>query len=156
MTPPPTHSTPPPLVRRPRLPDKGRVHDVYAALAPILAVITLLAAFSAVGWSWQNSRADHQRDIAIHAGDRERIADNAANSVTNCTNANESREASRALWNFVLDLLAANNPDPAPAQVAFLDRFRVYVGEVYQPHDCANLAKKYPLPPAPSIPAGTS
>lgn len=79
---------------------------------------------------------------------------NAANAVTNCENANESRSASKGLWDYVLSLLEAGNPNPTPAQTEFVVDFRQYVGKVYQQHDCSDLGKKYPLPPRPTIPAG--
>jgi hypothetical protein len=141
MTPPPTHTSP--RSRLPRLPDKGRMRDLYEQVAPVLAIVCLLAAFSAVGWSWQNSRADHRQDV-------EHIADNQANAVTSCENANESREASRTLWYFVVDLASKDAP---PERVAYLGEVRAWIGKVYQPHDCSDLSRKYPLPPPPAIPA---
>lgn len=77
---------------------------------------------------------------------------NAANAVTSCENSNESREASRALWGYVLDLLVAGSPSPTPAETTFVTQFRDYVSKVYRPHDCADLSRKYPAPTRPTIP----
>lgn len=121
------------------IPDKGRIRDLYEHVAPILAVVTLLVAFSAVGWSWQNTRASN--------------AQQQENAVTNCENANESREAARTLWGYVVDLSEANNTDATPEEAAYLDEFRAWINKVYAQRDCSDLSKKYPLPPPPSIPA---
>lgn len=75
---------------------------------------------------------------------------NARNAVTSCENANESRDASRTLWYFVVDL-AAKTADPDRA--AYLADVRTYIGQVYQPHDCSRLDKAYPLPAPPALPA---
>lgn len=75
---------------------------------------------------------------------------NASNAVTNCENANESRKASRTLWNFILNLSTRDAP---PESLVYLDQVREWIGQVYQPHDCANLDNVYKIPPPPSIPA---
>jgi hypothetical protein len=76
---------------------------------------------------------------------------NARNAVTSCENANESREAARALWGYVADLSAANDPDASEAE--FIADFRDYVNKVYQPRDCSDPSRKYPAPTPPTIPA---
>lgn len=79
------------------------------------------------------------------------VRQNGRDLVTNCENTNESRQAARALWGYVIDLSAVNNPDRTPREVRIIGGFRDYVNDVYQPRDCTDLSKKYPLPDPPEI-----
>lgn len=76
---------------------------------------------------------------------------NSRDLVTSCQNANASREASRALWGYILDVSTSNNPHPTKVQREFYDDFRGYINAVYVPHDCTDLSKKYPLPDPPKV-----
>lgn len=119
---------------------------IYRRVAPIVIVLCLVLAFAALVGTYVNERN-------VTTANQKRIADNEANAVTSCENANESREASRTLWNFVLDLSQAANTDATAQETAYLDEFRAWIGQVYQPRDCTDLSRKYPLPPPPAIPA---
>lgn len=55
--------------------DKGRVRELYEQVAPVLAIVIMLTAFSALGWSWQNSRADARQDRAALAENARRDAE---------------------------------------------------------------------------------
>lgn len=82
---------------------------------------------------------------------QERIEhENRDNAVTSCRNANDSREAQRLLWTFILDAGAANN-DRTPEQKETARKFRVWIGELFADRDCSDLSKRYPLPPPPSL-----
>lgn len=111
---------------------------------PILALTFVIAVVALVG-TWMNDRANDRQDRAA-------IAVNKANAVTSCENANESREASRTLWNFVLDLSTAGNPDATPDEAGYIDEFRGWIDEVYKARDCSDLSRKYPIPPPPALP----
>jgi hypothetical protein len=137
MTPPPTHTE---LPVRPR---STPWRTVYDRIAPGLALLILVIALGAGIGTYFNDRA-------IAHSNTSRIAENAENSVTNCQNANESREASRTLWFFVIDLAAKTAP---PERVAYLGEVRAWVGDVYRAHDCSDLSRKYPIPPPPKIPS---
>lgn len=82
---------------------------------------------------------------------RETAETNKANQVTACENANFSRQANRALWAFVLDASAAR-PDQTEQQRELIADLRVWIGELYQDHDCSDLNRKYTIPPAPTLP----
>lgn len=126
-----------------------QARDLYNRVVPILAIVALVFAVVAVGWSWQNSAADHRQDQQRDKDQDAAAAVNRINAVVNCENANESRTASHTLWNFILDLSTRDAP---PEQMAYLEQVRAWIGQVYQPHDCTDLSKKYVLPPPPTIP----
>ncbi len=126
-----------------RLDERLMASVVYRRVAPLLIVAALVLAIAASAGTYFNGRADARRN-------NEQAATNQANAVTSCQNANESREASRTLWFFVVDLASKGAP---PERAAYLEKVREWIGEVYQPHDCTDLSKKYPLPPPPAIPA---
>lgn len=75
---------------------------------------------------------------------------NAHNATTACENANESRQASRTLWYFVMDLATKN---AEPSEAVYLGRVRTWIGEVYQEHDCSDLSRKYEIPDPPALPS---
>lgn len=90
--------------------------------------------------------------IAINHANAARIADNHMAQVVQCQNGNESREANRILWSFVLDSAERSAPPEKTAQV---EAFKVWVVTgVFPDHDCSDLSRAYPVPPPPSIPAG--
>lgn len=78
-------------------------------------------------------------------------AQNGRDLVTSCQNANESRQAARALWGYIIDLSEARNPEPTKEQERTIDNFRDYVNAVYVAHDCDDLSRKYPLPDPPRV-----
>lgn len=119
---------------------------VYDRIAPGLALLCLVIALAAAVGTYVNDRANARQD-------REQTAANSRNAITGCVNANETREASRTLWNFVLDLSLTNNEDATPEEVDYLGEFRDWIGQVYKERDCDDLGRKYPIPPPPSLPS---
>lgn len=105
----------------------------YDSWAPVLFIVIATLACAGI-WlgasaSWQNSK-----DL-----------------VTNCRNSNESRQAARSLWGYIVDLSEARNPDPTKREQRTIGDFRDYVNAVYVAHDCDDLSEKYPLPDPPEI-----
>lgn len=119
--------------------------QIYDKVAPALALLCLLLAMGAGVGTYVNDRA-------IQTANENRIADNEANAKTSCENANESRKASRTLWNFVLDL-ALSGGEATPAEVAYFAQIRDWIATVYMPRDCDDLSRRYEIPPPPTIPA---
>lgn len=78
-----------------------------------------------------------------------------AAQVVNCQNANKTRLAQTSLWFFLFDASFEQNPNLEPAQRKFLTDTKAWVKELFQPHDCNDLARKYPIPRRPAIPAPT-
>lgn len=76
---------------------------------------------------------------------------NHAAAVQGCRNGNEVREANRVLWSFVLDVSEARNKSMTHTERAQLERIRAWITELYQPHDCSDLSKTYPVPDPPPI-----
>lgn len=72
------------------------------------------------------------------------------NAIQGCENANESRAASLALWTTVLDL-SKQSAQTAGRPTDQIDSLAAWVGEVYQPHDCTDLGREYPIPPPPVL-----
>lgn len=125
--------------------DKVIESVVYRRIAPILLVMSLVIAIVAAVGTYVNGRAVTESNTA-------RLNDNEANAVTSCENANESRAASRTLWNYVVDLAVAGNTDATAQETAVFEEIREYINKVYMPRDCADLSRKYPLPPPPALP----
>jgi hypothetical protein len=125
--------------------DKVIESVVYRRIAPLLMVAALALAIAAVAGTYINGRNDARRN-------HDQIEAAAADAKVGCENANESRAASRTLWNYVVDLSLASNTDATPEEVAYLGKVRDWIDQVYAPHDCADLSKKYQLPPPPAIP----
>jgi hypothetical protein len=129
-------------VNTPTLPPWRTIYERYA---PFLALVCLLIAIAAAVGTVVNDRANQRQD-------REQLEANTANAVTSCENANETREASRTLWNFVLDLSASSNKDATPEEIGYREEFRDWIAKVYEARDCQDLSRKYPIPPPPTIP----
>lgn len=89
--------------------------------------------------------------IQLWQGLRDTARDNTAAAVQACRNSNDSRNANRVLWDFVIDVSEANNTDATPKQRQQLERIRTWVARLYAAHDCTHLGKAYPLPPPPPI-----
>lgn len=76
---------------------------------------------------------------------------NRQNAVTSCENANESRIAVLEGWHFILgwELVDKGNN---PAETTMSEMILPWFDKVYAQRDCTDLAKKYPIPPVPTIP----
>lgn len=69
-----------------------------------------------------------------------------------CANANETRKANRALWDFIFEVSISNQKvEPPPRQAKFQDRLLKWIHKIYRKHDCSDLDKKYPIPDPPMI-----
>lgn len=123
------------------LEQRPSAYAAYLRVAPVIAgvaFVTALAAVVGVGLVLFQRSADQ---AAL-------IRSNQTNAVTNCQNANESRKASLALWNFIFD---ASSPSKTAEQAADLAAVREWIGKLYAPRDCNDLSRKYPIPPPPTI-----
>jgi cell division protein ZapA (FtsZ GTPase activity inhibitor) len=74
------------------------------------------------------------------------------NAITACKNANETRVANQALWDFIISASASQNPNQTPEGTKLLKELKVFVAELYKEHDCSDLSKTYPIPKPPVIP----
>lgn len=69
--------------------------------------------------------------------------------VVSCQNANESRSANLALWNFVLDISSAQQVPASRKQQ--LEEIRTWINQLFAPRDCNDLTRKYKIPAPPAI-----
>lgn len=76
------------------------------------------------------------------------VNENHDSQVTNCQNANETREANRLLWNYVLTL-AGSNANPANARN--LTKIKDWVDVLYRERDCSDLSREYKQPDPPDL-----
>lgn len=83
---------------------------------------------------------------------RDLAQDNRAAATTGCENANESRAAQRALWDYIIDVSVQSNPEAPDVVTEFYVDLRTYVHAVFGDRDCADLNQKYELPDPPRIP----
>lgn len=75
------------------------------------------------------------------------------NAKVQCLNANESRKAQLAVWDFVLGWeLADSSEAQAPAETEMSRIILPYMHKIWAQRDCDNLDKEYDLPPAPTPP----
>lgn len=118
---------------------------VYDRLAPTIAIILIIACAILAGATYVNDRNDARQD-------RERLRDNEENARIGCENANETREASRVLWNYVFDVSTARNQDATPEEQAYMTEIRDWIGKVYAERDCSDLSREYPIPSPPALP----
>jgi hypothetical protein len=106
------------------------------ARAAVVGLGLLVVVLSLVGgWLWLKTN---------HA-----VEANTTNAVQACVNANDTRAANLALWTFVLQTRAENDPNPDPIETANLGLLQDWVEQLYTPHDCNDLDKAYPIPPPP-------
>lgn len=70
---------------------------------------------------------------------------------TNCMNANEVREATRNVWDFILGYELAD-PNNNPAETTMSEMILPYIHKAWADRDCNDLDRKYPLPDPPKIP----
>lgn len=119
--------------------DDGRISgDLVNRVAVFLVVcLTAFAAF-------RSQSASNKSDDAVDGVQ--------ASNVATCENGNESRAASKVLWDFVIDVsVASPGNQQSPKALRYLQTIREWIDKVYRPHDCKNLTKKYPIPPPPKI-----
>jgi hypothetical protein len=74
-----------------------------------------------------------------------------ANAVTNCQNANKTREAQTALWTFMLTASMERRQDATAADKADMQAFLTWIEQLFAQRDCSDLSKKYELPPPPTL-----
>ena len=120
-----------------------RVHEGQARRTRFLTIVaSILAVLSLAGATMSVSlyRQVHEAEQA-----------NQHNAVTGCENANESRKANLALWEFVLSASAANNPNPTPREKKLRKNFQSWVENLFAAHDCSDLSRQYPVPPPPPV-----
>lgn len=76
---------------------------------------------------------------ANNAGDA--ASANRQSQIDTCTSSNQTRAASRNLWNYVLDA-AANDPETqTAARKQQLAQFRTYMETAYAQRDCTRIGK---------------
>lgn len=118
--------------------DKGLIR--YPLLLDIALFLTVaLTVYAAVQSQFASNRSD------------DAVKKVSTSAVVSCQNANETREANLALWNFVIDLSVAGQKKTDEKTIKYLQDIRAWVGKVYQDHDCNDLDKKYPIPDPPPI-----
>lgn len=125
--------------------------EVNARFGSLFLAFCMIASTSACIGVYVTVRTNASQDAAARQASAARTADNTRNAVVGCQNANESRAATLALWNFLFDITAKSNPKTTPEQQHQVNEIRVWIGKLYGPHDCKNLARKYPIPPPPVI-----
>jgi len=77
----------------------------------------------------------------------EAITTNRHSQVVTCQNANDARAANQTLWTF---LIGQSKAETTAEKIA-LQKLLAYITRLYSAHDCSQLDKKYPLPPAPEL-----
>ena len=83
------------------------------------------------------------------AGNAQDAADEAkAAQIAACQNANDTRANQSLVWDFVLDLSAA---DAGPAEKAALETIRTWIHDVFAARDCSDLTKLYETPVPPDV-----
>lgn len=75
---------------------------------------------------------------------------NLQNAKINCENANSSREANRKIWTLVVNA-SANDPNRTPQDIQNAQAFQHYINVLYQPRDCNDLDRRYPVPDPPEF-----
>lgn len=110
----------------------------YERIAPFLVTFCLLCVpiFSAATFALQQGQSNVQ-------------AAQAAGQVQTCENANESRAAQLALWNFIFDL--PPDEEPTPQEKAALADIRAWLEQLFAPRDCSDLDREYEIPPPPDL-----
>ena len=73
-------------------------------------------------------------------------------AITSCVNANEVRLGQTALWDFIIDVSVASNPDAPPVVKQFYSDLRNYTHALFAQRDCSNLDEEVTLPEPPRIP----
>jgi hypothetical protein len=76
------------------------------------------------------------------------------NAVTNCENANQSREVQRNLWNGIFN--APRDPDDPPRSATEDKNIGLllgYINTAFQERDCDDLGREYPAPEFPEFQA---
>lgn len=103
----------------------------------VVVVLTVVSSFISQHASNQSNKAVGN----VHDSD-----------IVTCQNGNDSRAANLELWNFIFDLsLADPHNTQDPRALKYLHRIQTWVAQIFRPHDCHDLTKKYPIPPSPKI-----
>ncbi|MBB1153532.1 hypothetical protein [Amycolatopsis dendrobii] len=76
---------------------------------------------------------------ANHAGDL--AAANRQNQLDTCTSTNQTRQASRNLWNYVLDQAAKDAEGQTPERRRQIAEFRTYMQSAYADRDCSKIGR---------------
>lgn len=76
---------------------------------------------------------------ANKAGDL--AAANRQTQVDTCTAGNQTRQASRSLWNYVLDTVDKNPQNQTPERQRQIAEFRTYMENAYADRDCSRIGK---------------
>lgn len=72
------------------------------------------------------------------------------NAVKSCQNANQSRKGTLRLWLGIIDApRPAGAPSRTPEQQKQTADLREFIEQLFQPRDCQNLDRDYPLPELP-------
>lgn len=125
--------------------------EVNARFGSLFLAFCMIASTSACIGVYVTVKTNSAQDALARRAAAARTMDNTRNALVGCQNANESRAATLALWNFLFDVTGKNAAKQTPEQKAQLRAIRVWIGKLYQPHDCQDLARKYPIPPPPVI-----
>lgn len=81
------------------------------------------------------------------------VLENRENDKVQCMNANESRKAQIAVWDYVLGYeLADGSEAQAPAETEMSKTILPYMHKIWAQRDCDNLDKQYILPDPPTPP----
>lgn len=79
---------------------------------------------------------------AITANNAGAVADaNRQNQFDTCNASNQTRQASRNLWNYVLDTVEKNPQNQTPDRQKQIAEFRAYMQDAYADRDCSHIGK---------------
>lgn len=123
----------------------------WAKDRPFLLAIVVMLVVVIPGFVRTEQAIDKATEAAVLAVEASR--ENQRNAVVNCQNDNDMREGNKILWLFVLAISnRQNEPPPSKEQQLIVEKFRAWITELYEPHDCSDLDKKYTIPQPPEIP----
>lgn len=74
----------------------------------------------------------------------------ALNARINCENANDSRAANKKIWTLVVES-SKSDPNRTPRDVENSEAFQRYINKLYEPRDCNDLDRRYPIPDPPEF-----
>lgn len=117
-----------------------------------IAVAILFVAVG-LGFWWLWNVADNAKRAAAEAEQAAAAANQAVtavkvNQTVNCQNANDTRGSQKLVWDFILDVSAA---DAGPGETAALESIRAWIHDVFANRDCADLKKIYKVPVPPNV-----
>lgn len=102
----------------------------------LVGIVGLLLVLVTVGGVWNFIRVNH----ALYTEHTD--------AVQACQNANDTRSANLALWQYVLRISPAAQD---PANKDKMDQFAQWISVLYAPHDCNDLGKVYEIPAPPDF-----